>query len=118
VDRPIERLVLLPFERVEDLLAREHATRGAGEDGQELELVVRQEHALAVDDDLARAEVDLELARAEAGTTGGDRRRPAQHGADARQELPWIERLGEVIVRPELEADDLVDVFAARGQHD
>ena len=48
----------------------------------------------------------------------GRRRRPAQLGLDARQQLHHLERLGDVVVGAELQADDLVDDLAARGQHD
>ena len=46
------------------------------------------------------------------------RRRPAQHGADARGELARRERLRHVVVGAELEADDPVGLLAARGQQD
>ena len=44
--------------------------------------------------------------------------RAAQHRLDAGQQLPWIERLGQIVVRPHLEADDAVDLLAHRRQHD
>ena len=46
------------------------------------------------------------------------RRRAAQLGLDARQQLDHLERLGDVVVGAELQADHLVDHLAARGQHD
>jgi hypothetical protein len=42
----------------------------------------------------------------------------AQDGLDARHQLAGIERLGQVVIGAELEADDLVDVLAAGRQHD
>src|SRR2546427_7897446 len=42
----------------------------------------------------------------------------AQDGLDAGQQLADGKRFGDVIVGAELEADDLVDLLAARGQHD
>ena len=45
-------------------------------------------------------------------------RRPPQLGFDPRQQLHHLERLGDVVVGAELQADDLVDDLAARGQHD
>jgi hypothetical protein len=66
VDRAIERFVLLTLESVEDLLARQDPAGRPGQDGEQLELVVRQNHSLAVDDDFPRVEVDLKLAGAEA----------------------------------------------------
>ena len=32
--------------------------------------------------------------------------------------LAWIERLGEVVVCPHFEAENAIDVLAARGEHD
>ncbi len=42
----------------------------------------------------------------------------AQHRIDPRQQLARVERLGQVIVSAHLEAEDAVDVLAARGEHD
>src|SRR5215470_12493345 len=44
--------------------------------------------------------------------------RPAKSGADAREELARVERLGQVVVGAELEADDLVHVLPLGGDHD
>ena len=44
--------------------------------------------------------------------------RPAQLGFDPSEELDHLEWLGHVVVRAELEADDLVDHLAACSQHD
>ena len=52
--------------------------------------------------------------RAGCGTGGASLRRgPAQHRLDAREQLAQIERLGDVVVGADLEADDLVDRVAA-----
>jgi hypothetical protein len=42
---------------------------------------------------------------------------PARDGADARHDLAREERLHHVVVRAELEADDPIDLIAARRQH-
>ena len=42
----------------------------------------------------------------------------AQDGADAGGQFARVERLRQVIVGAEFQADDAVDIFAARGQHD
>jgi len=42
----------------------------------------------------------------------------AEHGANPRDELAWIERFRQVVVRAELKAHDSVDVVAARREHD
>ncbi len=48
---------------------------------------------------------------------GGTGRTPPQQCADARDELPDAERLGQVVVGSALETEHLVRLFAARGQH-
>ena len=56
----------------------------------------------------------LQLLRLVAAALG---RRAAQHALDARDELPRVERLRQVVVGADLEPDDLVDVLVAGGQH-
>src|SRR5437867_325468 len=41
----------------------------------------------------------------------------AEDGLDPGDELARVERLRHVVVRADLEPDDLVDVFVTRGQH-
>jgi hypothetical protein len=41
---------------------------------------------------------------------------PAQHGADPRNQLSRIERLGKIVVRANLQAHDAIDVFASGSQ--
>jgi hypothetical protein len=66
---------------------------------------------------LIRAEVELHFAE-RVLVAGGDAMHAAEHGLDAREELHEAERLGHVVVGAELQADDLVDLLPARGQHD
>src|SRR3712207_8759972 len=47
-----------------------------------------------------------------------DQLRPAQHGLDPRAELAHRERLGDVVVRPELEAEHLVELLGLGREHD
>jgi len=44
--------------------------------------------------------------------------RPAQDGADAGQQLTRVERLGEVVVGAELQADDAIRLLPHSCQHD
>src|SRR6266568_4513451 len=96
VDRAVEG-VGVSLERVEDLLAREDAAGGPGQGGQQLELMVGQDAPLARHRDLTRGEVELDLAHPEAGRRlrGG---RASEEGANPREKLPGIERLGEIVV--------------------
>jgi hypothetical protein len=43
---------------------------------------------------------------------------PAQDRANAQRQLAGAERLGDVVVGPELEPDDAIDLLRAGGQHD
>src|SRR6516225_4820789 len=43
---------------------------------------------------------------------------PPEHGVDAREEFPWREGLGDVVVRTALEARNLVAFLGARSEHD
>ena len=40
-----------------------------------------------------------------------------QNRFDARNKFAWVERLGQVIIRAELEAEDLINIFVAGGEH-
>ena len=51
---------------------------------------------------------------ARCGNSGG----AAKNGADAGEQLAGIEGLGEVVVGSDFEADDAVNIFAARGEED
>jgi hypothetical protein len=46
------------------------------------------------------------------------RRHAAEHGADTGEELARVHGLRQVVVRPELEADDAVRLVALRGEHE
>jgi hypothetical protein len=42
----------------------------------------------------------------------------AQDRLDAAEELAWIEGLGDIVIRAELEPHDAVDILATGGEHD
>ena len=42
---------------------------------------------------------------------------PPQHRPHAGHHLPWVERLGNVVVSAQLQAQDLVCILDTRGQH-
>src|SRR4029453_451753 len=86
VDGAIEG-VGVSLERIEDLLPGEDAPGRPGEGGEELELVMGEPAALARHRDLARGEVELDLAHAKAGGRL-DGRRATEEGANPREELP------------------------------
>src|SRR5438093_227175 len=105
--------------RVQQLLAAEDAPGRAGQDREQLELLGGEVHRVAFHADLEAVAVDLELAdlhvRLLLGVAGtgaaGDR-------ADAGEQLARRERLGHVVVGAHLEAEDLVTLLDAAGDHD
>ena len=81
--------------------------------------------------ELGRPEIDAALScadpvsrRVEAqpgeldGVVGALRRPPAQHRLDPREQLARRERLGQVVVRADLQPGELVGFARSRGQHD
>ncbi len=71
---------------------------------------------LSVHPHLARAAVDLEPAEAQQRI--GRRCAAPQHGAQAGQQFARVERLGQVVVGAQLQADHAVGGIAPRGEHD
>lgn len=64
-------------------------------------------------------QVDLEVVVAQDERFGGHRRvAPPQHRAHPEHQLPGRERLGDVVVRSELEPDQPVGLVAQSGEHD
>src|SRR5665811_685638 len=49
---------------------------------------------------------------------GGTHARSAKQAADAGGQLPWRKRFGHVVISPDGQADERVDLFAAGGEHD
>ena len=75
-----------------------------------------QRLALAFDRHFTGGEIDGQGAALELRLVAG--LGPPQHGTDAGQQLARVERLGDVVVRAQLESDDLVGVVPAGGDHD
>ena len=107
-------------DQIQQLLAPEDAARCAHEGGQEVELLGREIHPLALHDDLEAVPVDLEVARLEVllPVRGIAPLAPPGHRADPRDQLARREGLGDVVVGAHLEAEDLVPLFHAAGDHD
>ncbi len=79
--------------------------------------MVREHTPPATHRHLTRREVQLEPPDAQPRRRRGGARAP-QHRTDPRQQLAGVEGLGEVVVRADFEANDLVDIFALGGEHD
>src|SRR6185436_5029070 len=114
----VERLVVA--EQVEQLRTRVDAARLARQVAQDLELGRGQRDAPVASNDPPPVEVDEQVAVADDPTAdriGEVAISSAEHGPDPAQQLAQAEGLGHVVVGAELEADDLVDLLVARGEH-
>jgi hypothetical protein len=121
VDRTAERIALPPLGEVEKLIARQHAAGPVEEDAEKFELPGGQCHFLAL-------WVVKPAGRGVGGEPGETehpvgrrlRRFPAtaEDGADAGYQLTRVERLRQIVVGADFQADDPVDLLLQRGQQD
>ena len=103
----------------EDRVARHDAAPAAQQEPQQVELLLRQVHALAVQPDFEARAVDDQRAVVKDLFVGAvERGGPAQLCVDPREQLPHGERLGDVVIRSDLEPEQLISLFDARRQHD
>src|SRR5215213_2722108 len=108
VDRARVAVSGVPPDALQQAAAAEHPSRRPRQRRQDLELHVRELDVLAADRDAPALEVHLHLARPDRRLDvllGVDQRRAPQHSLHAAAELPDRERLGYVVVGPELEAE-------------
>src|SRR3954447_21347429 len=122
VDRPrIAERRVAPDARQQHV-AGEDAAGAGGQRLEDLELDEGEVDVGAADADGALERVELEVDDVQrlvlVDGLGARHPRAAQRGPDARAELPQRERLGDVVVGAELEAEDLVDLLGLRGEHD
>ena len=90
----------------------------AREEPEEVELLRRQSDLDAVLAYLARLGVEHDVTEAELLRRDDTCLCPAEHASHTRCELARRERLRDVIVGTELEADDAICFLAAGGEHD
>ena len=89
-----------------------------GEGGEQLELGGGDLEQRVRDANLVAIAIDLDGTDREHRARFGDLAGGAtQHGSDARHQLARRERLGEVIVGAEIQAEDAIGFHAARRQH-
>ncbi len=115
----VERVVVA--QELQQLAAGVHATRSGGQVAEDLELGRGQGDPPGAALDPSPLEIDDQVAMADdppATGVGKVAVRPPQEGLDAAHELAQPEGLGQVVVRPELEPDHLVDLVIAGGQHE
>ncbi len=124
LDVHIERLgvteVVTPPHAVDELTAREHTPRVAHEHLKKLELLQRHVDDLAVHGDGVTVDVEGDAASLQHALIDLVIRLhdAAQHSAHPRQQLTRRVRLGDVVIRAELETDDDVDLGVLRSEHD
>ena len=118
VDRALVADGRLVPERREDLRSREGLARVLAQQLQDAVLRGRQVYRLATHADLARVDIEDEVAEGELSLLARALAHASQDRLDAADEFTWRERLGHVVVGTELEAEDAVDFIAAGREHD
>lgn len=118
VDRARRPVVVHPPHRRLDLLARQHPPARLDQAVEHVKLGRRQlDHRVGAQH-LARARPHHHVAEPDLVGRLLDRARlPPQHHLHARQQLGQPERLGHVVLGPQLQAHDLVHLGPARAQH-
>ena len=119
VDGALVALEVVAEHLLDQLHARVHAARVAGQRGEQLELAGREVDLLAGDHDLVAGHVDGELAELEHLALGlGIGVHAAQQRTGAGDQLARAERLDQIVVGAQLQADDAVLDLALGGEHD
>jgi hypothetical protein len=90
----------------------------AGQRCQEVELAWPQVEAASPDIRLSPPRIDAQLADLDGPDAAGSPIGPAQDGLDPCHQLARVERLDDVVVGADFEADDAIDLVAPRGEHD
>src|SRR2546426_8100876 len=118
VDRARGRRLLVAPDLIEDLFSGDDLAGVADQIPEQIELARREVDALSGAVRLVGAEVDLDVADAAGLDAGRPPARAPQDGAYPREQLGDAERLGDVVVGAELEAEHFFGLLRARGEHD
>src|SRR6185437_14492760 len=117
VQHPVDAVVLAVVEAPEKIIARLDLARMRRKMRQQLELVARQLDRQAVEIYGARGEIDRQPP--EAQRPGGDLRAGSaapEQRVDPRQQDSGLDGLDDVIVRSQLQAENMIDIVVARGE--
>ena len=120
VDRPRLAIGVVAPQGLQQRLPAEDAPRPGRERAEELELDVRELHRRAAHLDRSAGEVEDDAVGPDdvPAVRLAPERGPAQERPDPAAELADRERLRDVVVRPELEPNDLVQLVVAGSEHD
>ena len=119
VDRSLVAVPVGAPDAVEQLLAAEREAAVLGEELQQVELARRQRNDTAGDSSLAKSGVDIDVADGDdVVVRTPDAIGPAQDRLDPGNDLPGRERLGDVVVGAQLEAEHAIDLAVAGGEHE
>ena len=119
VDGALVALEVVAQHLLHQLHARVHATRVAGQRGEQLELAGGEIDLLVVDQHFVPRHVDGELAELQHFALRlGIGVHAAQKRAGASNQLAGAERLHQVVVGAQLQTDDAVFHLALSGEHD
>jgi NAD(P)H-hydrate repair Nnr-like enzyme with NAD(P)H-hydrate epimerase domain len=114
LDRVAVAIEVLRVQVLGELAARDHRPRAVHQVGEQAELMARQRHGLAVHAHAATARVERQP------TVLQQWRRQALRAPDQRahagQQFLHVERLGQVVVGPGIDAGDLFVPAVARGE--
>ena len=120
VDRPRVTREVVPPHRCQQLLAPEDLPSVAHEEREQIEFLRLELDLAAVERDAVLRAVQhqpIDLGSG-VGLRGLSAPGTSEHRAHARDQLTRRKRLREVVISTDLEADDLVQLAVARGQHD
>ena len=118
VDRALKGFQRVPADGGQQLGPAEHAPRLPRHRRQQLEFGRRQLDSPAGDRQGHGRHHELDVAHADQITRGLRGFAATEHRAYARDQLLGTERLGHVVIGTQLEADQLVGLSGAGGQHD
>ena len=111
----IADMLIAPHER-EQVVAREHAPRRGGEGVEQLRLLAREAELMPVQRDAQRGQMDRQAAD-DQRFAGRMLVHAADNGADARHDLARGERLDDVVVRADIQAENAVRILVLGGDH-
>src|SRR5262249_34109941 len=117
VHRAFGDLGVFPTHGIDDLIAREHPSRSAGQKVQDVKLCWRQLHQVITQADFVAPRMDDDVIINHSGFGIGISLLPTQHRFDPCQEHAWTEGFGEIIIGSELEPRDDIRILTPRRQH-